>query len=83
MPANDDSISAIGLIAGAIADACLAGREVAKIHAAEAGVSGERAAKEEEGDDDKGQRRMRSRRSGNRREDGGNRGGQNEAEKSA
>ncbi len=84
VPANDDSISAIGLIAGAIADACLAGREVAKIHAAEAGVSGERAAKEEEGDDDKGQRRMRSRRSGNnRREDGGNRGEQNEAEKSA
>ncbi len=77
IPANDDSISAIGVIANAVAEACLAGRELAKIHAAEAGVSGERAAKEEDGDDDKSQRRMRPRRGhhqgGGRREDGGNR----------
>ena len=63
IPANDDSIKTIELIAETLADAILEGREIAKQKASEAGVSGERSAKENEMEDDgKGNRRMRQRR---------------------
>ena len=74
IPANDDSIKTIELVAGAIAAAVLEGREVAKIRAVESGISGELADKEEsEQTDQKNQRRMRGRRGPN--EGGNDRGG--------
>lgn len=63
IPANDDSIKAIELIANGLADSCLAGREIAKAHAADNASAGDRQEKESEdgGDDARVQRRMRSR----------------------
>lgn len=63
IPANDDSIRTVELIAETLAESVLAGREIAKQKAAEAGVAGERMAKEQDLDDDgKGSRKMRPRR---------------------
>jgi len=82
IPANDDSIKTIELIAGAIAASVLEGREVAKIRAVESGLSGELSEKEEtDGADRKDQRRMRGRRNPNEggdRQGGGDRGGNND-----
>jgi small subunit ribosomal protein S2 len=63
IPANDDSIRTIELISETLAESVLSGREIAK-QAAEAGVAGERMAKENESDEDggKGARKMRPRR---------------------
>lgn len=77
IPANDDSIKTIELIAGAIAASVLEGREVAKIRAVESGLSGEMSEKEEsDGADRKDQRRMRGRRNPN--EGGDRQGGNND-----
>lgn len=75
IPANDDSIRTIELVAGAIAAAVLEGREIAKIKALEAGVSGELADKDESDNatDQKNQRRMRGRRNPNEAGGGGDR----------
>jgi small subunit ribosomal protein S2 len=64
IPANDDSIRTIELISETLAESVLSGREIAKQKAAEAGVAGERMAKENESDEDggKGARKMRPRR---------------------
>ncbi len=80
IPANDDSIKTIELIAGAIAASVLEGREVAKIRAVESGLSGEMSEKEEtDGADRKDQRRMRGRRNPNEGGDRqGDRGGNND-----
>lgn len=92
IPANDDSVKTIELIAKVIGDALLEGREIAKTRAAEIGVQGEREAKEEvAGDDAKPRRRMRERRGneggrGGRdgaRDGGRGRGSDNQGEASA
>ncbi|MFZ9814920.1 MAG: 30S ribosomal protein S2 [Candidatus Kapaibacteriota bacterium] len=64
IPSNDDSIRTIELIAETLAESVLSGREIAKQKAAEAGVAGDRLAKENESDEDggKGARKMRPRR---------------------
>lgn len=64
IPSNDDSIRTIELIAETLAESVLSGREIAKQKAAEAGVAGDRLAKENESEEDggKGARKMRSRR---------------------
>jgi small subunit ribosomal protein S2 len=60
IPANDDSIRTIELIAETLAESVLSGREIAKQKASEAG---DRLAKENESEDDgKGSRKMRPRR---------------------
>ncbi|MBL7975967.1 MAG: 30S ribosomal protein S2 [Candidatus Kapabacteria bacterium] len=65
IPANDDSVKTIELIASVIGSAVVEGREVAKTRAAEIGAQGDREAKEtEQGSDDKPRRRMRERRGG-------------------
>lgn len=69
IPANDDSLKTVALITKVIADGVSAGREVAKIHEAEASAAGDRQMKErgqEETDDAKvrTRRRTRSRRGG-------------------
>ena len=63
IPANDDSIRTIELVAETLAESILSGREIAKQKASEAGVSGDRGAKENESEDDgKGSRKLRPRR---------------------
>lgn len=63
IPANDDSIRTIELVAETLAESILSGREIAKQKASEAGVSGDRFAKENESEDDgKGSRKLRPRR---------------------
>lgn len=63
IPANDDSVKTIELIAKVLGDAITEGREVAKTRAAEIGAQNEREDKENESQgDDKPRRRMRERR---------------------
>jgi small subunit ribosomal protein S2 len=62
IPANDDSILAIELIAKTIADAIVEGREIAKTRQADMAASGEGAAKENETEEQaKVRRQMRQR----------------------
>lgn len=69
IPANDDSVRTIELIAKTMAEALTEGGEVYRARAAEFGAAGDRAAKEQDATDgdDKVRRRMRSR----RRDEGG------------
>ena len=62
IPANDDSIRTIELIAETLAESVLSGREIAKQKAAEAGVSGAAGKDNDSEDDGKGPRKMRPRR---------------------
>lgn len=62
IPANDDSIRTIELIAETLAESVLSGREIAKQKAAEAGVSGAAGKDHDSEDDGKGPRKMRPRR---------------------
>lgn len=62
IPANDDSIRTVELIAKVMADAILEGREIAKTKAADMVAAGEQAAKEGESDDQKVRRQLRGRR---------------------
>ncbi|GMV53704.1 MAG: 30S ribosomal protein S2 [Chlorobi bacterium] len=63
IPANDDSIHTIDIMAKVIADAVLQGREIARVKAADTAASGEMLAKEtEQTDDGKVRRQMRGRR---------------------
>ncbi len=82
IPANDDSIRTIEILAKVMADAVGEGREVAKIRNADESAAGDREFKENDGADagdeaSKVRRRMRQRR---RREDEGNEGGAETAE---
>jgi len=62
IPANDDSIRTIELIAETLAESVLSGREIAKQKASEAGVSGAAGKDNDSEDDGKGPRKMRPRR---------------------
>ena len=62
IPANDDSIRTIELIAETLAESVLSGREIAKKKASEAGVSGAAGKDNDSEDDGKGPRKMRPRR---------------------
>ncbi|MCO6466152.1 MAG: 30S ribosomal protein S2 [Bradyrhizobiaceae bacterium] len=62
IPANDDSIHSIEIIAKIIADAILEGKEIAKTKAADLAAAGEQMSKETEGEDGKVRRQLRGRR---------------------
>lgn len=61
VPANDDSIHTVEILARVIADAVLEGREIARAKSADMAASGELAAKESETEDGKVRRQMRGR----------------------
>lgn len=72
IPANDDSVKTIELIAKVIGDAIAEGREIAKTRSAEIG-SQDSEQNDEQSNDDKPRRRMRERRGGNSGGGGGRR----------
>jgi len=62
IPANDDSIRTIDMIAKVIGDAIIEGREINRTRVADMAAAGESMSKEDSGSDDKVRRQIRGRR---------------------